>query len=183
MPAEPLKEFSWRKPRKADKAVITKKEVKTAVTNPAMVLTATTGVISQLTSDLEDLPQQFEDLANDLATFLRFLNDIPEFMDDKMTDIILNAQADFMYWASCLGEFRGKFKTLAIQKYVNDLTAELEEHLRTIEEALRLFRQNGISYIKTAQTQAQTGFQNLSTVATFFSAMTASILQFSWNSQ
>ncbi|KAG8916326.1 hypothetical protein FRC02_004044, partial [Tulasnella sp. 418] len=182
MPAEPLKEFSWRKPRKADKAVITKKEVKTAVTNPAMVLTATTGAISQLTSDLEDLPQQFEDLANDLATFLRFLNDIPEFMDDKMTDIILNAQADFMYWASCLGEFRGKFKTLAIQKYVNDLTAELEEHLRTIEEALRLFRQNGISYIKTAQTQAQSGFQNLSTVATFFSAMTASILQFSWNS-
>ncbi|KAG8924296.1 hypothetical protein FRC02_010530 [Tulasnella sp. 418] len=136
-----------------------------------------------LTSSLEELPEQFGRLGEDMLSFLRFLHDIPEFTDENLTHSMQTAHADIMYWEQCLSDHQGNFITPAVQRYVNNLSDEIGEHARTIKKALDLFQKNGINYIRSAQTQAQTGFQNLSTVATFFSAMTATTLQFAWDKE
>ncbi|KAG8925153.1 hypothetical protein FRC02_009893 [Tulasnella sp. 418] len=152
--------------------------------DPERSLAAMTESIKQRDSyNLEDFPHHLELLAKDLASFLRFLQEIPEFTDEGMIDKIFNSQATFVYFASCLAKYRGKFNAVAVQRYVMKLLHEMGSHLQTIEDSLRVFRQNGLNLLKLAQTQAQSEFQNLSTVATFFSAITASILQFSWNQQ
>lgn len=57
-----------------------------------------------ITSDLEELPHQFELLARD---FLHFLHNIPELTDEGLNANVLNFEADLKYWASCLKEFEG----------------------------------------------------------------------------
>ncbi|KAG8924647.1 hypothetical protein FRC02_010284 [Tulasnella sp. 418] len=126
-----------------------------------------------------------------MGLFLRLLHDIPEFTDEDLHLRISACREDLLCWASVLRDYRGNFRAAAVQRRINDLSEEVGEHVRIIRESLHAFRESGmcpnihlstegIKNIKLAQTQAQTGFQNLSTVATFFSAMTASTLQFSW---
>ncbi|KAG8903781.1 hypothetical protein FRB99_002771 [Tulasnella sp. 403] len=136
---------------------------------------------TELTSDLEQFPAQFELLAKDLVTFLHFLHDIPEFRDEGLNTSVLSFDTDLKYWASCLKEFKQQFQYPAIKRYVNDLTREMDEHLENIRDALRIFVKDGVSTIRTAQNHTQTGLQNLSTVATFFSGVTATTLQYSFD--
>ncbi|KAG8946864.1 hypothetical protein FRC03_001246 [Tulasnella sp. 419] len=136
--------------------------------------------------DLETFPEQMKHLAQCIESFLEFLQDIPEFTDENLANCIQTAQADLKYWASCLADHKeqAKLSAPAVQRYISyELSDGMEELTRGFVEALRVFRQNGISYIKSAQNQAQIRLQNLSAIATFFSAMTAATLQFSWNQQ
>ncbi|KIO23073.1 hypothetical protein M407DRAFT_215440 [Tulasnella calospora MUT 4182] len=135
---------------------------------------------TRLTSDLEDFPRQFELLAKDLVTFLHFLHDIPEFRDESLNASVLSFEGDLKYWASCLKEFEGQFGYPAIKRYVNDLTREMDEHMEAIRDALKLFVVEGVTTIRTAQNHTQNGLQNLSTVATFFSGVTATTIQYTF---
>ncbi|KAG9016041.1 hypothetical protein FRB90_003765 [Tulasnella sp. 427] len=137
--------------------------------------------VARLTSDLEAFPEQFEQLAHDLVTFLHFLHDIPEFRDECLNASVLSFEGDLKYWASCLREFEGQFGFPAIKRYVNDLTREMDEHMEAIRDALKLFIVEGVATIRTAQNHTQNGLQNLSTVATFFSGVTASTLQYTYS--
>ncbi|KAG8942082.1 hypothetical protein FRC03_003677 [Tulasnella sp. 419] len=130
-----------------------------------------------LAPDLERFPRQLGKLAQEMISFLHFLHDIPEFTDETLTHRIHAAHADVKYWEFSFSEHKGKFQTAAVQRQVNNLCNELQGHIENMTEALKAFQKDGINYIKSAQTQAQTGFQNLSTIATFFSAMTATTLQ------
>ncbi|KAF7360499.1 Catabolite degradation [Mycena venus] len=111
--------------------------------------------------DLEKFPEQFEALANNIVTFGRCLNEFPEFNDEAINASITSFEGDLRYWASCLQVYQGQFRYPAVQRYVHDLTAEMGEHIDSITSTLVIL--------------------NLSTVATFFSAVTATTLQFSFN--
>jgi len=84
-----------------------------------------------------------------------------------------------------------------VQRYVHDLTAEMGEHIDSITETLSMFIEvgmlshdlsrwqhsdvaRGVPTIRFAQKHGAANLLTLSTVATFFSAVTATTLQFSY---
>ena len=95
----------------------------------------------------------------------------------------------------------GQFKYPAVQRYLHDLSTDLAEHIESITSALSLFINVGKSFrftpmltlglpdhhvlgiptIESAQGHGAQNLLNLSAVATFFSSVTATSLQFSFN--
>ncbi|KAF8636918.1 hypothetical protein AX17_003169 [Amanita inopinata Kibby_2008] len=132
--------------------------------------------------DFEDFPAQFEALAADVTTFLNCLNEFPEFTDEAVNASILSFEGDLKYWASCLREYVGQFRYPAVQKYIHDLSIEMGEHIDSITSALSMFIEVGVPTIRFAQKHGAMNLLNLSTIATFFSAVTATVLQYSFAS-
>ncbi|ESK86388.1 catabolite degradation [Moniliophthora roreri MCA 2997] len=130
--------------------------------------------------DLEDFPKQFELLAEDVMTLLRCLNEFPEFTDEAVNASIMSFNGDLKYWSSCLQVYQGQFRYPAVQRYIQDLAAEMGDHIDNITTTLAMFIEVGVPTIRFAQKHGATNLLNLSTVATFFSAVTATTLQFSF---
>ncbi|KAI0783765.1 WD40 repeat-like protein [Abortiporus biennis] len=131
--------------------------------------------------EAEDIPNQLKWFAADVRTFLDCLNEFPEFTDEGVNSSILSLEGDLRYWASCLKAYDGQFKYAAIQRYLHDLTSEMGEHLDSITSSLSIFIEIGVPTIRFAQKHAAANLLNLSTVATFFSAVTATTMQFSFD--
>ncbi|KAJ6595621.1 WD40 repeat-like protein [Mycena vulgaris] len=129
----------------------------------------------------EKFPEQFEALANNIVTFGRCLNEFPEFNDEAINASITSFEGDLRYWSSCLRVYHGQFRYPAVQRYVHDLTAEMGEHIDSITSTLVMFVEIGVPTIRFGQKHKTDNLLNLSTVATFFSAVTATTLQFSFN--
>ena len=91
-----------------------------------------------------------------------------------------------------------QFRSPAVQRYVHDLTTEIGDHIDNITGTLSMFIEigkcggvmgcsalicsTGVPTIRFHQQHAASNLLNLSTVATFFSAVTATTLQFSYQS-
>ncbi|TDL22745.1 WD40 repeat-like protein [Rickenella mellea] len=131
--------------------------------------------------DAEDFPYQLSELARDVTNFLKSLNEFPEFTDEALDHSISLFEGDLKYWASCLRTYEGQFRFPSVQRYLHDITSEMEEHLDTITSSLTVFLEVGIPTIRFAQKHGAANLLNLTTVATFFSAVTATTLQFSYN--
>ncbi|KAH7913231.1 hypothetical protein BJ138DRAFT_1223683 [Hygrophoropsis aurantiaca] len=130
--------------------------------------------------DPETFPDQFEKFAQDVVTFLNSLNEFPEFTDEAVNTSIRSFEGDLKYWASCLQEYKTQFRFPAVQRYIHDLTADIGDHIDNITVTLCMFIEIGVPTIRFAQQHAASNLLNLSTVATFFSAVTATTLQFSY---
>ncbi|VDB91362.1 unnamed protein product [Peniophora sp. CBMAI 1063] len=128
----------------------------------------------------EEFPLQIKLLAQDVITFLHCLNEFPEFTDEAVNASIVAFEGDLKYWASCLKAYEGQFRYPAVQRYLHDLTEEMGEHIESITQALSMFVEIGVPTIRFAQKHGANNLLNLSTVATFFSAVTATTLQFSF---
>ncbi|KAJ7906089.1 hypothetical protein B0H13DRAFT_2194387, partial [Mycena leptocephala] len=126
----------------------------------------------------EQFPEQFEALADNIVAFGRCLIEFPEFTDEAINASITSFEGDLRYWSSCLQTYRGQFRYPAVQRYVHDLTAEMGEHIDRIAPILIMFVEVGQSL---SHHLISSIILNLSTVATFFSAVTATTLQFSVN--
>ncbi|KAG6815849.1 hypothetical protein H0H87_010765 [Tephrocybe sp. NHM501043] len=131
--------------------------------------------------DLEEFPNQLKLLGKDVKTFLNCLNEFPEFTDEAVNASICAFEGDLEYWASCLTEYAGQFRHQSVQRYIHDLSGEMGEHIDSITSTLSMFIEVGVPTIRFAQKHGATNLLNLSTVATFFSAVTATTLQFSYN--
>ncbi|KAG5646394.1 hypothetical protein DXG03_003717 [Asterophora parasitica] len=133
--------------------------------------------------DPEFFPEQLEALAKDVTTFLNSLNEFPEFSDEAVNASIRSFEADLNYWASCLKEYSGQFRYPSVQRYIHDLSIEMGEHIDSITSSLSMFIEIGVPTIRFAQKHGAANLLNLSTVATFFSAVTATTMQFSFELQ
>ncbi|KAI0090434.1 WD40-repeat-containing domain protein [Irpex rosettiformis] len=131
--------------------------------------------------DVQDFPAQLEKLSQHMVSFLDCLNEFPEFTDEAVNAAIISLEGDLRYWASCLKAYDGQFKYPAVQRYLHDLTGEMGEHLDSITSSLSIFIEIGVPTIRFAQKHAAANLLNLSTVATFFSAVTATTMQFSFD--
>ncbi|KAF8637933.1 hypothetical protein AX17_002554 [Amanita inopinata Kibby_2008] len=129
--------------------------------------------------DPEYFPQQLELLASDLVTFLDCLNDFPEFTDEAVNTAVRAFERDLKYNASCLVDHQGQFRSSAVQHYMHDLSTEMGDHIEAITSTLNIFIDIGVPSIRFAQRHGAENLLNLSTVATFFSAVTATTLQYS----
>ncbi|KAH7099722.1 WD40 repeat-like protein [Auriculariales sp. MPI-PUGE-AT-0066] len=125
--------------------------------------------------DMEDFPQEIEGLAKDTINFLHCLNEFPG------KSFIIAFEGDLKYWASCLSEFENQFRFPGVTRYVHDLSTEIGEHLENITGALIVFVEVGVPTIQLGQKHGARHVTNLSTVATFFSAVTATTIQFSFD--
>lgn len=132
-------------------------------------------------AEAEDLPHELEMLANDVKSFLNFLEEFPEFVDEAVNASITAFQYDLKYRASCLKEYPGQFNFPAVRQYVHDLSGEMGHHLETITQALHDFVEVGVPAIRFAQKSTGTNLLNLSTIATFFSGVTATAAQYSFD--
>ncbi|KAG2144664.1 WD40-repeat-containing domain protein [Suillus bovinus] len=130
--------------------------------------------------DSESFPDQFAGFAEDVVSFLNCLNEFPEFTDEAVNTSIRAFECDLKYWASCLEEYKGQFRYPAVQRYIHDLSSEIGEHIDNITVNLSMFIEIGVPTIRFAQHHAASNLLNLSTVATFFSVVTATTLQFSY---
>jgi hypothetical protein len=141
-------------------------------------------------SDTEHIPLLLGQLAKELGRFLERLNDFPMFsgmpvhasslccsdlsnLDDSVNGSILSFEGDLKYWSSTLSEFNGQFKFHPIGKYLHDLTCEMGGHMDSMTQSLRVFIEAGVPTIRFAQQHGTESLLNLSAVATFFSAVTA----------
>ncbi|QRV75851.1 WD repeat protein [Ceratobasidium sp. AG-Ba] len=131
--------------------------------------------------DPEQLPMEMKILSRETETFVDRLNDIPEFTDELVNAVFTSFATDLLYRASCLEEFRGQLKTIAVQRYINDLTVDIGMHMGAMRDALGSFIYVGVPTIRHAQRHTAEGLQYLSTVATFFSGVTATTIQYSFD--
>ncbi|KAG1878473.1 hypothetical protein C8R48DRAFT_768034 [Suillus tomentosus] len=128
----------------------------------------------------ECFPDQISSFSEDVITFLNCLNEFPEFTDEAVNTSMRTFECDLKYWASCLQEYKGQFRYPAVQRYIHDLTSEIGEHIDIITVNLSMFIEIGVPTIRFAQQHAASNLLNLSTVATFFSVVTTSTLQLSY---
>ncbi|KAF8605224.1 hypothetical protein BDV93DRAFT_76919 [Ceratobasidium sp. AG-I] len=126
------------------------------------------------------LPQHLISLAKELGRFLARINGVTGYLDEVFNAAIDEFVHDLMYRASCLKEFEGNLNRTATAKYINDLTEEFTPQIDNIAASLDNFTLVGVPTIVAAQKQVASRFQNLSTVATFFSGVTATTLQYSF---
>ncbi|KAI1794365.1 WD40 repeat-like protein [Ganoderma leucocontextum] len=131
--------------------------------------------------DPEDFPEQLQMFAHDVTTFLDCLNEFPEFTDEAVNAAVLSLEGDLKYWASSLRQYEKEFRFPAVQRYLHDLSGEMGEHIDNITASLSVFIEIGVPTIRFAQKHASQNLLNLSTVATFFSAVTATTMQFSFD--
>ncbi|TFK38127.1 WD40-repeat-containing domain protein [Crucibulum laeve] len=129
--------------------------------------------------DPESIPEHIGSLARDLMTFLDCLNQFPEFSDEASNASFLAFLVDLEYWASCLNEYSGQFRYPAVQRYIHDLAAEMGVHMDSITSTLSMFTEVAVPSIRFAQKHAAASLLNIAIIATVFSAVTATTLQFS----
>ncbi|EUC66910.1 WD repeat protein, putative [Rhizoctonia solani AG-3 Rhs1AP] len=135
---------------------------------------------------ISQLPAELESLAGALYMFVNHLNDVPEFIDEAVhtthRPVIKAFQAfadDLSYRADCLSEFKDKLVNVAFARHINELTDDLSTPAAHVSSALDGFIEVGIPAIRYYQERMADRLQNLSTVATFFSAVTATTIQVS----
>jgi hypothetical protein len=66
------------------------------------------------------------------------------------------------------------------QLYIRDIMLDLSKHFSRITKLLRVFRFTGLRTIRSAQEHDAGNLFNISTIATFFSGVTATTLQMSY---
>ncbi|KAF8327905.1 uncharacterized protein EI90DRAFT_2974806 [Cantharellus anzutake] len=135
-------------------------------------------------SSPERIPLEFERLAIELYEFLECINHISEFAEEAINTSVTSFACDIRYWASCLREFKGRMTSPSVALYAHELaTGPFSEHMSAVTDALANFVDFGVPTIRLAQQQTGSAFLNLSTVSTLFSAVTATVVQYSYQSQ
>lgn len=161
--------------------------------------------ISELPAKFEDLDAGLEKLGQCLSDYQAVIDDgavqsaIESFQDDiKVREIfvIFTRFYDlFQYWCSCLRPHTGQPNEEHVQRYVHELMAEFGRHLHDMALTLSTFIDTssvfskfynffrsmkqvlaGIPAIRLIQERRASYLKNISTLATFFSAVTATIL-------
>lgn len=131
--------------------------------------------------ELDTLPAELFALSRDVKAFLTHLEEFPEFVDEALNESITAFEMDLQYRADCLSEYQDQFRWKAVQKYVHGVSMEMTLHLDIITRALQEFVANGVPAIRFAQKHNGDNLLNLSTIATFFSGVTATAAQYSFD--
>ncbi|KAF8339876.1 WD40-repeat-containing domain protein [Cantharellus anzutake] len=132
----------------------------------------------------EAFPDELVFLAKDLYELrtalksLRGFAKVPDYTSDNLDQSFEAFRGDLEYWANNLSDFRGTFHTYSIRRYIVDLADKMIPHLEGIVDNLRVFNTVGVPTIKFSQKHTAEALQNVSTIATFFSAVSATTIQF-----
>ncbi|KAG9042982.1 hypothetical protein FS837_010171 [Tulasnella sp. UAMH 9824] len=122
-----------------------------------------------------------ESLSERLGAFLEALRAIPEFSDEPLTDALVNLQEWLRYRAHRIRTHIGPQSKLEIiiLQYIEQAMKEMSLHVSRLETGLKDFIEQGVKAIQNSEKKSQARLQNMSTVATFLSAVTATTMQYS----
>ncbi|EJD34924.1 hypothetical protein AURDEDRAFT_176010 [Auricularia subglabra TFB-10046 SS5] len=143
-------------------------------------------------ADPANLCKDILGLAADTVRFLTCLKDFAEFRDESLKRNILAFEGDLKYWAFSLADFGdqlglpsergadGLFPSCDIARYMCGIASELGGHFEAISNALVTLVDVRVPTVRAMQDRYTAMFVNLTTISTFFSAVTATTLQFSY---
>ncbi|KAG6884375.1 hypothetical protein C0993_011688 [Termitomyces sp. T159_Od127] len=140
------------------------------------------------TLTLDDTKQPFyfwlEALAKACDTFRERLDEFKDMEEnEKVKDVMMIFSEDLMYRVSCLRTYEDALETNYIRTYINNLADEMGNHLDNLVLTFTFFHQYGVPAMKYEQKRATEVLLTISTVSTFFSAVTATTLQTSLSIQ
>ncbi|RDB14607.1 hypothetical protein Hypma_016557 [Hypsizygus marmoreus] len=124
---------------------------------------------------------KLEDVANAFENLRKCLDEFREYTAEsaKIKDVISQFQTDLRYRAACLGAYEDKFDDDNLRHYIHEIAIEMGEDLDALTSDFKFFNDYGMPAIKYEQMRDAESVLNMSTVATFFSAVTATTLQMS----
>ncbi|CEL60749.1 WD-repeat protein, putative [Rhizoctonia solani AG-1 IB] len=112
-----------------------------------------------------------------LLEFVSKINEISGFRDESINRTFEHFAEELSYRVGAL-ERLNYDRNEALQWRMNELTAAYGQHLGGMCHALQSFQKTSIPIIQRAQEHRGLGLQGLSAVATFFSGITASAIQY-----
>ncbi|KAJ3886681.1 hypothetical protein GG344DRAFT_57010, partial [Lentinula edodes] len=169
-------------PRTVRPPIFQKSREKSSAFASARVLPHLARPVVDTSIGLEEFPNHFKALAEEIRTFINCLNEFPEFADETVNTSLWDFENDLNYWASTLKTYEGQFRSTNIQNYMEELELEMGYHVDSIAFTLSTstFIKVSVPTIRFAQKRGTANLLNLLTVATFFSAVTATTLQYSY---
>ncbi|KAG8929513.1 hypothetical protein FRC01_004210 [Tulasnella sp. 417] len=122
-------------------------------------------------SDIRFLPCTMDDLSEALKAFLESLCDIPEFLDQRLTDSLREFRGWLRFRAGRILNHQDSLprQDPALRRYTGQVMKEMTDHIVVISQALSAFNSDGFNVIRGSQEQAQYRLQNMSTVVSNFS--------------
>ncbi|KAF8074131.1 WD40-repeat-containing domain protein [Lyophyllum atratum] len=130
---------------------------------------------------VESFPFWLEGVATACENFRERLNEFREYTDEsvKVKSLMGFFGKDLRYRASCLKEYSDKLDTDYMRYYIHDLADEMGDDLGNMVSAFTFFNDYGMPAMQYEQRRDTDIVLNMSTVATFFSAVTVTTLQMS----
>ncbi|KAF8524660.1 hypothetical protein BU17DRAFT_84727 [Hysterangium stoloniferum] len=127
---------------------------------------------------VETLHTELKAMADEIDNLKMAMFEFPEFNMDNDNWPLGQITEDFLYWSDCLLPHLEGHHLKPVQLYIQDLSKEMGDHFQEISRRLVSFTSR-VPAVLMLQRRAISNLQNLSTMATFFSAVTATMLQFS----
>ncbi|KAF7797508.1 hypothetical protein EIP86_008708 [Pleurotus ostreatoroseus] len=125
----------------------------------------------------KELPAELVLFAKDIAMLLDCFSQFPDFLEEVPEQSL---ETDLKFWAECMRKFEDDIETPAVRRYIHDVSVCLGPRLQHIKDFIPVFIGVGVKTIRGAQKHSAANLINLSTVATLFSGVTATMVQFSY---
>ncbi|KAF5377905.1 hypothetical protein D9615_006795 [Tricholomella constricta] len=154
-----------------------------AAASPSMISTWLRGVadaFEQFRERLNEFREHTEESAKVKSVVQRFERDLKVVPSQLLVTMRLTHQSIFFkYRASCLKAYDGShhFNYINMRLFIHDLMDEMGGDLDEILTAFNFFNTYGVPAMQYEQKRDTESVHNMSTVATFFSAVTATTLQ------
>ncbi|KAG6810204.1 hypothetical protein H0H92_012916 [Tricholoma furcatifolium] len=118
-------------------------------------------------------------LADVCGTFCERLSEFREYTNEsvKVKSLLLAFSDDLKYRSLCLQSYRDTLDTNYMRYYINDLADEMAKSLENLTSVFTFFNKYGMPAMRYEQQRDTEILFSVSTVATFFSAVTATTLQ------
>ncbi|KAH7339770.1 hypothetical protein B0J17DRAFT_374352 [Rhizoctonia solani] len=115
-----------------------------------------------------------------LVAFVKRINEISGFQDELINQTFSSFAEELEYRVGAFERLRYT-RNEGFNEHINILAVVFGQYLSDMHQALKGFQKNSIPIIQRAQEHRQLGLQGLSAMATFFSGITASTLQYQLN--
>ncbi|KAF8524706.1 hypothetical protein BU17DRAFT_84799 [Hysterangium stoloniferum] len=136
---------------------------------------------SRSTSSLHlgDLSLELRALSESIDRLKDAMMDFPEFGQLDCNDWPLYyITVDLAHWSECLEPFTTDYRSQAVQLFIRDLSKEVGNDFEEISQNIVAFTHRAPAVLMS-QKRAISNLQSLSAMATFFSGVTATMIQFS----
>lgn len=131
--------------------------------------------------DPENVLQGMERLRDSVEMFVQRVNERSRFQDESVNQSFLSFADDLEYRVRALGRYKQQLNSRPFKERINKLATGFGQHMHKMKHALKEFQATGIPIIQGAQHHRGHRLQVLSAVATFFSGVTASTIQYRVN--
>ncbi|CAE6366731.1 unnamed protein product [Rhizoctonia solani] len=118
-----------------------------------------------------------EEVAINLEMFVIRINEISGFYDELVNQTFTDFAKELQYRVGVFNR-REYHLNMAFRERINKLAVKFTQHLDSMRQALKSFQKNSIPIIQRSQERRGLGLQGLSAVATFFSGITATTIQY-----